>query len=128
MIIVEELMSEPRYFILENQNPVRVKDRLIWAKWCRDNLKDRIVAHHQVDRIVIRTIFTGVDLDECREDHDRRQRPKLYESYAWRIGASEPIQMRYYTSHKDAIAGHLQLLELYQNAASTAEAASGLLV
>ena len=103
---------------------MRVKDRMVWAKWCRDNLKDRLVAHHQVNGIVIRTIFTGVDLDECQEEHDRRQRPQLYESYAWRIGASEPMETRYYRSHSEAVAGHLQLLEMYQNATSPAEAAS----
>jgi len=115
-------VAEPRYYILKNQNPIRVKDRLEWAKWCRDNLKDRLVAHHQVNGIVLRTIFTGVDLDERQEDYDRRQRPKLYESYAWQIGASEPMETHSYRSHKAAVTGHLQLLDTYQNA--TAEALS----
>ena len=69
------------------------------------------MAHHQVRNIVIRTIFTGVDLDEREENYDRRQRPKLYESYAWRIGDTEAVEVRYHRSHREAISGHLQLLK-----------------
>ena len=115
-------MAEPRYYILANRRPVRVRDRFVWAKWSRENLKERLVAHHQVRNVVIRTIFTGVDLDEREEHYDRRQRPKVYESYAWLIGASEAMEVHYYRSHAEAVSGHLQLLKKYQRLPSRAEA------
>ena len=94
-----------KYYILNGQKPVRVEDPTKWAEWMRSSVRDRLVGQNIVNGIMVRTVFTGMDLER------HRGRPHLFESYAWRIGADSPEFTEYFCSWKGAVAGHQRMLE-----------------
>ena len=96
----------PKYYVLSGQKPVRVYDPVKWAHWCKTNLQDRVVGQINVNGKIVRTVFTGLDLES------KRGRPYLFESYVWRIGADEPDVTERYCSWKAAVDGHHRMVEI----------------
>jgi len=94
-----------KYYVLSGQKPVRIEDPARWAEWMRSSVRDRLVGQNIVNGIMVRTVFTGMDLEH------RRGRPHLFESYAWRIGSDAPQLTEHFCSWKRAVAGHQRMLE-----------------
>jgi hypothetical protein len=110
-------MIMTKHYVLDGQKPVRVDDPAQWAEWMRDSIQDRLIGQNVVNGIMVRTVFTGIDL----ESH--RGRPRLFESYAWRIGSDAPHRTEHYCSWKSAVAGHQNMVERVSSEPAEAKAA-----
>ena len=56
-----------KFYILEGQKPIRVHDPIKWAQWLQDSIRDRLVGQNLVNGIMVRTVFTGLDLESRRQ-------------------------------------------------------------
>jgi hypothetical protein len=106
-----------KYYVLNGQKPVKVDDPTKWAEWMRASIRDRLVGHNVVNGIMVRTVFTGMDLER------HRGRPYLFESYAWRIGSDAPQFTEHYCSWKTAVAGHQRMVDRVSAEPAEAKAA-----
>ena len=106
-----------KYYVLNGQKPVKVDDPTKWAEWMKNSIRDRLVGQNIVNGIMVRTVFTGMDL----ESH--RGRPNLFECYAWRIGSDAPYHTELFCSWKSAVTGHQRMLDRVSAELAQAKAA-----
>ncbi len=94
------------FYKLADKKPVRCKDGQEWAEWFEPAsvAGERIVAHDELDGLLVSTVFIGIDPNPV--DHDP---PQLFETMTFVNGKSTGVVIRYAT-WRDAEAGHRRMV------------------
>lgn len=107
-------MNMLHYILAEDRKTPVVVPMLVWARWFSQ--RDRILAQHVVgEHITVSTVFLGIDHRFSGEGP-----PILWESMAFdkrihpELGWGESISMYRYSSHEEAMAGHMAMLKHYR--------------
>jgi hypothetical protein len=95
---------EPRLYLLQGKQPVRVADLLIWAREFEQG--DRQVADTTIHGVRISTVFLGLD-----HGHNPDAPPILFETMIFGGEHDSTITDRYST-WSEAEAGHAKAVEL----------------
>jgi NADPH-dependent ferric siderophore reductase len=99
-----------QYILDSDGNPKPEPNLLKWAMWLeyshlspgKDN---RIVERDYIGDVFVSTVFLGLD-----HDHSRKGPPVLWETMIF--GGEHHQYMRRYTSRVDALAGHIEAVQL----------------
>jgi hypothetical protein len=102
----------PRYYVLEGRKPVRVEDPQAWIEWYSKSIRERVLAHHEINGKLVRTVFTGLDFG------GKRGRPCLFDSYIWDKHAEDPEHAESHSTYDSAIEAHRRLIEALENGIS----------
>ena len=98
------MQSNPRdtnplgQYILQDRIPISCPDTLAWARWYKS--ADRIVAQHTIGRVLISTVFLGLD-----HNWSEKGPPLLFET-AMREGDHKWMVMERYSTWERALEGH----------------------
>jgi hypothetical protein len=93
-------MSE--HYVLDGKKPVRA-ELMEWARWFEGNREDRIVARTQIGKVLISTVFLGLD-HNFGEDGP----PLLFETLVF--GGDLDGERERYSTWAQAEAGHEQMV------------------
>lgn len=97
-----------RYILDENGKPIPEPDLLKWAQWFEDT-KQRVVQQDHIGDIFVSTVFLGLDHAFVYDDvHE----PVLWETMIFKDTDWSGDFQRRYTSLNDAIAGHMEAVEM----------------
>lgn len=100
------------YILNDEENPIKVDDVVVWAKWFETAHGKRIIAQDSVGDVFVSTVFLGLD-----HNFGFGGDPLLYQTMIFG-GPHDQYQSRY-ASRQGAIAGHAQALAMVVKIGST---------
>ena len=94
------MISEPKYYILDEDHKPVVVDALVWGKWFGDHRKRR-VAYTKVGERFVSTVFLGLD-----HNYDDEGPPILFETMIFE--GDDGGDMWRYATWEEAEKGHAE--------------------
>lgn len=100
-------MTEGKYILDAEGNPVPCEDLMTWAKWFQEAGDSVRVALDQTKEGTVSTIFLGLD-----HSFGVGNVPLLYETMVFTKDSDDQEQIRY-PNKEEALRGHKQMVEKY---------------
>jgi hypothetical protein len=105
------------YILDKDGNPVPEPDVLKWGEWIKHNREHISVARNEVSGYTVSTVFLGADYSWGKE-------PELYETAVF--GADDDMIRQRYATKKEALKGHLEVINQIKRKVKRGHNARGL--